>query len=338
MKKKILCIVITILLVGSMFTGCSKDKTSANNSLQKKKEIVIAGIYKAGDQVWFQSEGKAAEKVAKAMGASKFEFMDAKMNPDTYLNDIDNVIAQKVDGVITCTPDQRMSSVIVNKLKIANIPVIACDDALEDENGNKIAPWVGISAYKVGQTNGEWMTNYMKQNGLDTDNQSAVLVLTINSVSGNVDRTRGELDEFKEILPKYPDSKIFKADYDGQIEGGFSAAAAIIISHPEIRRWMVMSANEEGAIGATRALEQNNLDEQSCVIGIGAYLAKDEFKKSYSAMKAAAYFSADAVGGYSAKLMMDKILNDKEIPMETPFDAIVVTKINYKQVMGDEAN
>jgi L-arabinose transport system substrate-binding protein len=338
MKKKILGLILCILLVGSIFTGCSKIQSTPNSSLKKNKEIVIAGIYKSGDQVWFINEGKAAEKVAKSMGASKFEFFDAKMNPDTYLNDIDNVIAQKVDGVITCTPDQKLSSVIVNKLKIANIPVIACDDALQDENGNKIAPWVGISAYKVGQTNGEWMTNYIKQNGLDKDSQVAVLVLTINSVSDCVERTKGELDEFKEILPNYPDSRIFKADYDGQIESGFSAAAEIITAHPQIKKWMVMTANEEGAVGATRALEQNNLDEQSCVIGIGGYLAKDEFKKSYSAMKAAAYFSADAVGGYSAKLLMDKILKGKEIPMETSFDAIVVTKINYKQVMGDEAN
>lgn len=338
MKKKVLGLLLSVLLVGSIFVGCSKDQSSDNQSSAKKKKIVIAGIYKAGDQVWFINEGKAAEKMAKSMDASEFQFIDAKMNPDTYLNDIDNVITQKVDGVITCTPDQKLSKIIVDKLKSANIPVIACDDALQDEKGNKIAPWVGINAYKIGQTNGEWMANYAKQNGLDKDDQAAVLMLTIDSVSSCVQRTQGELNKFKELIPSYLNSKIFKADYDGQVENGFSAAAKIITSHPEIKKWMVMSANEEGAVGATRVLEQNNLDKQSCVIGIGAYLAKDEFKKGYSAMKAATFFSAKAVGGDSAKLMMDKILNGKEIPAETAVDAVVVTKDNYKQVMGDEAN
>lgn len=341
MKKKVLGMLISTLLVGSMFVGCGSSQSTSNSSGESsggKKKVVIAGIYKAGDQVWFIDEGKAAEKMAKSMGASEFQFIDAKMNPDTYLQAIDNVIAQKVDGVITCIPDQKLSKVTVDKLKAANIPVIAADDALQDESGKKLAPWVGINAYKIGQTNGEWMANYAKQNGLDKDSKAGVLLLTMDTVSSCVPRTKGELDKFKEILPSYPDSKIFKADYDGQTDKGFSAAAAIFTAHPDVKKWMIMTANEEGAVGATRALEQAGLDKESCVIGLGAYLAKDEFKKSYSAMKAATYFSSDDVGGNSAKLMMDKILNGKDIPMETAVDAKVVTKENYKEVMGNAAN
>lgn len=342
MKRKVLGALISTLLIGSMFVGCgsssqSTSSSSGSNSGDKKK-VVIAGIYKAGDQVWFINEGKAAEKMAKSMGASEFQVIDAKMNPDTYLQAIDNVIAQKVDGVITCIPDQKLSKVTVEKLKSANIPVIAADDALQDESGKKLAPWVGINAYKIGQTNGEWMANYAKQNGLDKDDKAGVLYLTMDTVSSCVPRTKGETEKFKEILPSYPDSKIFKADYDGQTDKGFSAAAAIFTAHPDVKKWMIMSANEEGAVGATRALEQAGLDKDSCVIGLGAYLAKDEFKKSYSAMKAATYFSSDDVGGNSAKLMMDKILNGKDIPMETAVDAKVVTKENYKEVMGNAAN
>ncbi|GIM28821.1 sugar ABC transporter substrate-binding protein [Clostridium polyendosporum] len=339
MRKKTLGLLIGTLLVSSMFVGCGANPSSQETSSGgDNKKVVIAGIYKAGDQVWFINEGKAAEKMAKSMGASEYQLIDAKMNPDTYLQAIDNVIAQKVDGVITCIPDQKLSQVTVDKLKDANIPVIAADDALQDESGNKIAPWVGINAYKIGQTNGEWLANYIKENKLENDNQAGVLVLTMDTVSSCVPRTNGELDKFKEVLPNYPDSKIFKADYDGQTDKGFSSAAAIFTAHPEIKKWMVMSANEEGAVGATRALEQAGLDNESCVIGIGAYLAKDEFKKSSSAMKAATYFSSNDVGGNSAKLMMEKILNGKEIPMETAVDATVVTKDNYKEVMGDDAN
>lgn len=339
MRKKTLGLLIGTLLIGSMLAGCGANQSSKETSAAGgKKKVVIAGIYKAGDQVWFINEGKAAEKMAKSMGASEYQLIDAKMNPDTYLQAIDNVIAQKVDGVITCIPDQKLSQVTVDKLKAANIPVIAADDALQDESGKKIAPWVGINAYKIGETNGEWIANYIKENKLESDNQAGVLVLTMDTVSSCVPRTKGELDKFKAVLPNYPDSKIFKADYDGQTDKGFSAAAAIFTAHPEIKKWMVMSANEEGAVGATRALEQAGLDNQSCVIGLGAYLAKDEFKKSSSAMKAATYFSANDVGGNSAKLMMEKVLNGKDIPAETAVDAKVVTKDNYKQIMGDDAN
>ena len=75
----------------------------------------------------------------------------------------------------------------------------------------------------------------------------------------------------------------------------------------------------------------------SCVIGLGAYLAKDEFKKSYSAMKAATYFSADEVGGDSVKELMNFIKNKTPIPFVTAVDATIVTKANYIKVMGDAA-
>lgn len=337
MKKRLLSLVLSSVLVAGLFTGCGSSASSSTSSSSGSKKVVIAGIYKAGDQVWFIDEGKAAKKMALSMGAKDFVFVDAKMNPDTYLQAVDNVIAQKVDGVVTCIPDQKLSETVVAKLKAANIPVIAADDALQDESGKKIAPWVGINGEKIGETNGAWMAKYVQDNKLQDDDSSAVLLLTMDTVSSCVPRTKGELAKFKETLPSYKDSKIFKADYDGTTDKGFNGAAAIFTAHPNIKKWLVMSANEEGAVGAVRALEQAGIDKTSCVIGLGAYLAKDEFKKSYSAMKAATYFSSNDVGGTSAKLLMDYILNKKEIPAETAVDAVIVTKENYQKVMGDSA-
>ncbi|SHI78934.1 arabinose ABC transporter substrate-binding protein [Propionispora hippei] len=336
--KKQMAVLLGTLLVSTLLWGCGSGSGDQGKSAGgDKKKLVIAGIYKAGDQVWFIDEGKAAEKAAKEMGASDFLFIDAKMNPDTYLQAIDNVIAQKVDGVVTCIPDQKLSKVTVEKLKQAGIPVVAADDALQDESGKKLAPWVGINAYKIGQVNGEWMANYAKTNGFDKDNQAGLLILTMDTVSSCVPRTQGEEEKFKELLPGFSGDRIFKADYNGETDKGFNGAAAIFTAHPEIKKWMVMTANEEGAVGAVRALEQAGLDKSSCVIGLGGYLAKDEFKKEYSAMKAATYFSSDAVGGTSVKVLMNYILKKEEMPMETAVDAAIVTKDNYKQIMGKNA-
>ena len=43
-------------------------------------------------------------------------------------------------------------------------------------------------------------------------------------------------------------------------------------AHPEIIKWLVTGANEEGTIGA---LESAGLDAETCVVGLGAYMAKD---------------------------------------------------------------
>lgn len=342
--KKVLALLLAFMMVGTILVGCGSgpanetSNDSEGNSTEnpvKEDKIVIAGIYKAGDQVWFIDEGAAAEAMAKEMGADEFIFIDAKMNPDTYLQAIDNVIAQKVSGVITCIPDQQLSKVTVEKLEAAGIPVIAADDALQDEDGNKLAPWVGISGYKIGQTNGEWMANYAIENGLDKDAEAGVLFLTMDTVSSCVPRTEGQVQMFTEILPDFPNNKMLYADYNGETDKGFTAASGIITANPQIKKWLVMTANEEGAIGAVRALEQAGLDKESCVIGLGGYLAVGEFEKEYSAMKAATYFSSAAVGGTSAKTLMEYILNGTKMPMEYAVDAEIVTKDNYKEIMDE---
>lgn len=302
-------------------------------SYASKTNPVIAGIYKAGDQIWFIEEGKAAEKVVKEEGG-KFIYIDAKMNPDTYLAALDNVIAQKVDGVLVCVPEQQLSTVTIEKLKEAKIPVIAADDPLIDKNGKKLAPWVGIDSYNIGLQVGEWLGKYAKDNKLDALPETGLLIMTMDTVSSVVPRTNGGLEAFMKEIPNFPKNKVFKADYNGEADKGFAAASAVLTANPNIKNWLVLGGNEEGVTGAVRALEQFGVDKTSAAIGMGAYLGEGEFKKNYSAYKAAPFFSPVGVGGNSAKLLIDFIKTGKAIPESTAVKSEIVTKDNYKAIMG----
>lgn len=300
-------------------------------------EGVIYGIYKAGDQTWFIDEGAAAKAAAEAAGYS-FVYADAKMSPEEYLKIIDTAIADKAAGIVTCIPDQTLSQAVVDKLAEAKIPVVAADDALQDASGNKLAPWVGINAYVIGEANGAWLAEYAKANNLVTDPECGLLLMTMDTVSSCVPRIDGEYAKFTELCPEFDKNKIWRADHDGTTDKGNTAAAAVITAHPEITKWLVTGANEEGTVGALRALESAGLDANACVVGLGGYLAKDEWKKEgQSAMKAAAYFSAELVGRGSVETLI-KIIGGEEVPLETAVDAIVVTPENYKEVMGAAAN
>ena len=322
--KKTLAIVLALALVLCALTAVAESKG------------MIYGIYKAGDQTWFIDEGAAAEAAAKEAGYD-FTFVDAKMSPEEYLRAIDNAIANNAAGVVTCIPDQTMSQAAVDKLAEAGIPVVAADDALQTADGTKIAPWVGINAYVIGEANGAWVAEYAKANNLVSDPECALLILTMDTVSSCVPRAEGEYDKFTELCPEFDTAKIYKADYDGTTDKGNIAAAAVFTAHPEITKWLVTGANEEGTIGALRALESAGLDGESCVVGLGAYMAKDEWKKDgESTMKASAYFSSNAVGAGSVEVLL-QIIDGQEVTMETAVDAIVVTPETYVEVMGKDA-
>ena len=322
--KKTLAIVLALALVLCALTAVAESKG------------MIYGIYKAGDQTWFIDEGAAAEAAAKEAGYD-FTFVDAKMSPEEYLRAIDNAIANNAAGVVTCIPDQTMSQAAVDKLVEAGIPVVAADDALQTTDGTKIAPWVGINAYVIGEANGAWIAEYSKANNLVDDPECALLIMTMDTVSSCVPRAEGEYDKFTELCPEFDTAKIYKADYDGTTDKGNTAAAAVFTAHPEITKWLVTGANEEGTIGALRALESAGLDGESCVVGLGAYMAKDEWKKEgESAMKAAAYFSSLSVGAGSVEVLL-QIIDGQEVTMETAVDAVVVTPETYVEVMGKDA-
>lgn len=331
MKKKMMSVLLCAATVGSLLAG------SMTASAEEDK-LVVYGIYKAGDQTWFIDEGAAAQKAVEEAGG-EFTFVDAKMNPEEYLKAIDNAIANNASGIVTCIPDQTMSQAVVDKAEEAGIPIVAADDALQDTDGNLLAPWVGINAYAIGEANGEWLANYANENELVGKEEVGLLLMTMDTVSSCVPRAEGEYDKFTELCPDFPEENIFRADYDGTTDKGNTAAAAVITANPQITTWLVTGANEEGCIGAARALESAGLDKDACVVGLGAYMAKDEWNTKGAdgtCVKASAYFSADQVGAGSVEVLLDMIAGE-EPTMETAVDAVVVTPEDYKDVMGSYA-
>jgi len=305
---------------------------------QTPDNLLVYGIYKAGDQTWFIDEGEAARAAVEDAGGT-FVFVDAKMSPEENLNAMNNAIANNATGIIMCIVDQTMSQVIVDKANEAGIPIVAADDALIDADGNLLAPWVGIDAYVIGETVGEWMANYVIDNNLTDDESVGVLLMTMDTVSSVVPRTDGMFDKFTELVPGFDQSRIFRADYDGTTDRGNTAAAAVITANPQIQTWLVMGGNEEGTVGALRALETVGLDDNAAVVGLGGYLAKDEWNHhgSNTAMKAAAYFSAESVGRYSVEVLL-QMINGETPPMETKVPAVMVTPDNFREIMGAAAN
>lgn len=301
-------------------------------------DITVAGIYKSGDQQWFIGEGEAAKQKCLEMGATDFTYVDVKLDPDLFLQAIDNAITMGVSGILTCTPDQNLSAVAVQKCKDAGIPIIACDDALQDEDGNLLAPFVGIDAYAIGRAVGEWTANYCKENDM-TGDDVGMLLLTADTVSSCVPRTVGELEVWMEQFPEWPEERIFRADYTGPQDEAFNQAAATFTANPQIKHWVIMTINDEGAAGATRALEQAGLDQDAVVVGIGGYLAKLEFKKDGgSAFKATAFINYVDVGAYSAENLMNYLINGIEIPMDFRTPAVMITADNYLDIMKDQAD
>lgn len=368
MKKKMITALLTLAMAGSMVMGAfaaeetSEAATEAATEAAAEEESEASGgeegseegptlafICKDLSQEWFVGTSNAMLETAKARGAKDVIMYDCAMSPDKYMTALDTAISQNVDVLIVCPPDQNLSQVTVDRCAEAGIKVMADDDGLIDENGMHLAPALELDAYKVGEGIGEYLANYVKDNGINEDyTEVGYLCMTMSEVSSCVPRSTGAVDKFTELMGDFPENKIIEADYDGTSDEGFNVAAATITAHPEIKTWLVTAPNDEGAQGATRALEQAGVDQDAIVIGVGGYLAKDEFKKDYSCFKATAYIDPVLDGQLAADAAMDWIENGT-VPYSDyieeggeygvyPFSATMIDASNYEEVMGDAAN
>ena len=340
--KRLLSIAL-LLAVAAAFSFASGPQEKPT-----EKKIVVAYICKILDNPGFQATTAAFKAKALELGAFEVLLIDSKMDPELSMSQADTVISQKISGLVINLPDQKLSRAVVDKCKAAGIPLIGTDDPLI-ENGKRIAPSLELGSYDAGYVMGEYLGKYVREKKLAANLKDTMYVnLAALQISSFVERTNGANDAWKKQMPDYPQDRMIVADTDtADPEAGYQTMAATIVAHPEVKTWFVTTVNDEVAIGAARALEQAKLERTSYVVGLGGYMAKDEFKKDFTPIIASSHISAQRDGEANAQALMDYILHGKEIYGEykKPGDEVgiywmpttVVTKETYKQVMGKDA-
>lgn len=352
MKKIVALLLATLVIFG---LGACSSGTDANNTTaapaapaettdsvaskapaapEGPKDLNIYGIYKS-ESTYFVNEAGSIEKTlnekAEEYGITiTWHFNNCDGDPEKYMTLVDTAIADKADAIVTCIPDQTMSQSVVDKCNEAGVPIIAVDDGLINDAGEKIAPWFGIDAYNIGYSAGEWMANYAKENNLLEDETVGLLYMTMSTVSSCVPRTEGEKQAWADILGDALSDRTYEADYVSMSEEAYNSASAVVTAHPEIKTWLVMTPSENGVLGCGAVLEEAGLDSTSCVIALGCdELSTQWADGNYSVCRASAYFSGKVVGREAATALVDYLVNGTELPEEYATPAIIVTPDNY---------
>ena len=315
-----------------------EDSTAASGTDKKAEALNIYGIYKS-ESTYFVNEAASIEKTLGELSEkygfeATWHFNNCDGDPEKFMTLVDTAIADKCDAILACIPDQTMSQSVVDKCTAAGVPIIAVDDGLVDDAGEKIAPWFGIDAYNIGYAAGEWMAEYAATNNLLEDESVGLLYMTMDTVSSCVPRTEGERDAWKEKVGDALAERTYSADYVSTQEDAFNNASAVITGHPEIKTWLVMVASEYGALGAGAAIENAGLAESSCVITLGCDEMVGQWADgNYEIVGAAAYFSGKVVGKEAITSVVEHLVNGVELPKEYATPAVICTPENYQDVV-----
>lgn len=327
-------VALAVILAVGVGTGCApKDGSSAAGADGSK--ITIGFLVKMPEEPWFQHEWEFAQKAADQYGFNLAKI--GATDGEKVLSAIDNLAAQGAQGFVICTPDVRLGPAIVAKAGAAGMKVYTVDDQLIDASGKPMdVPYMGISAKQIGETVGKELHEEMTRRGWKPEETGAAAI-TFDELNTSKERTEGAILAL--TAAGFPADRVFRApEKTTDTEGGFNAASTLLTQHPEVKHWLAFSLNDEGVMGAVRAMEGRGFAAADIIgVGIGGNTCLVEFEKPEPSGFHASVLLSPVRHGFEVTERLYKWIKDGvEPPKDIRTSGILITRENYKAILKEQ--
>lgn len=249
------------------------------------------------------------------------------------LSAIDSLAGMGAQGLVIGAPDVRLGPAIVSGAERHGMKVYTVDDQLLGSDGKPMdVPHMGTSARAIGQVVGKALYAEYRRRGW-SPLETAACAVTLEAPGNVKERTDGAADALARA--GFPEGRIYRVPERATgAARAYHAVGLLVARHPEARRWLVFSVNDEGVLGAVRAMESRGIAAQDLVgVGIGGDRAFAEFAKpEVSGLYATCLISPRRHGYESAEYLYKWIKFGVEPPRYTRTTGTVVTRTDYKKV------
>jgi ribose transport system substrate-binding protein len=183
----------------------------------------------------------------------------AELDPARQANQIDDLIARKVDVIVVAPCDSVGIGPSIEQANKAGIPVFTAEIASTSRLGRVVAH-VAADDYAGGRRAGELMVRAL-------GGQGDVAILTHPGISSVIDRVRG----FKDVVASSPGIRILaEVPAWGQRARAASAMEELLTRLPELRG--VFGVDDDAALGALAAVSEAGRARKVAIVGYGAAL------------------------------------------------------------------
>ena len=316
---------VALLLATPLFAAGQKEAPKVDG------RIKLGFLVKMPEEPWFQEEWKFAQQAADQYGFDLIKI--GTPDGDKVLSAIDNLGAQGAKGFVICTPDVRLGPAIVARAAEYKMKVFTVDDQFLGADGKFMdVPYMGLSARKIGTLVGDSLYAEMQKRGWNIAETGAMAV-TFDELNTVKERTDGATDAL--VKAGFPESRIYRApEKTTDIPGAFAAADVLLTQRPEVKKWLVYSVNDEGVLGAVRALENRGFKAADIIgIGIGAGSGAIEFKKpEVTGFHAFVLINPYRHGFETTELLYKWVKDGTVPPMDIRTDGALATRDTYVEL------
>jgi ribose transport system substrate-binding protein len=298
---------------------CSEHATRVLDGGSEEKRMRI-GFANQDDTTPFPA--LVRQGLVQAAEAANVELLLADNHADgpTALANVECFVQEKVDLVVEFNTDVRYGNVIMERLRSANIPVIAVDIPMPG------ATFVGVDNYKAGLMGGRLLGHFVKQKWEGRIDKVLSLELPL---SGPIPaaRMQGQIDGLRELIAISEDN-IFHLDSKNTYAEAYHAVTQVLPALKSADHIALFGINDETALGAIKAFEEAGSSHRIVAVGQGTdQLALQELERADSRLIGSVAFFPE----YYGKIIIDtavQILQGKQAPP--------AVYINHALVLSEE--
>lgn len=336
----LLGVVAALTLAGCSGSGNGSESSSSGKApidSSGNKPVKIGFLVKSATEPWFQTEWRFADEEAKKLGCEilKAEVKDA----DKVVSELDSLKVKGAQGVIICSPDQKLGPTIVEKAEQNGLKLITVDDRLvgADDKPMTNVHHLGIDAKNIGKAVGEGLLAEMKKRGWKPE-EVGLIALTIDTLDTAKDRIGGAVEAL--TAAGFPSANIYRSPWKEPfvIETAQDAANIVLTQHPDKKFWLAIASNDDGVLGAVRATEGRQIAAANVIgIGINGTSGVDDLKKSQpTGFFGSILLSPRQHGASTVDMMYEWITKSAEPKMETWTTGTLITRDNFREEMKKE--
>jgi len=327
-KRLVIWFLVLVLSISLAACGSQKAETptpdaaktgETNNEVAKKEEPKVSGGTKrlgftamTFNNPFFIKVRDAVKKVAEENGYTLIE-IDGQFDPAKQAAGVENLITQKVDGIVMNPVDGKAIGPTVRKANEAQIPVVAVDVNVDE---GEVISYVASDNVQAGEIIGEYLVKRL-------DGKGEICVIDYPLVSAGRERIEGLMN----VLDKYPDIKILAQQKGGDTTVGMKLADTWLQQFKKIDA--IFGINDPNALGALTAIETAKREKETFVVGV------DGAQEAIDAMKGGRNFGAtaaqqpDLMGKVAAENLI-KFINGETVEKVIKIPVYLSTKENAK--------
>lgn len=249
MKKRMLSVLLTLMLVVSMFTftGCSGKEEADAGAEDKGDGYYIGATYYTLQTEFCMRMDNYAKKYCKENGI-KYNSYDGKNSADEQLKQVENMIADGVDAIILNPQDADACAACVEVADAEGIPVIGVNTMV---NSDLLTAYVGSQDVGAGEEIMQYMIDY-----LGSEEFNIVVLEGPMGQSAQLQRWEG----INNVLADYPGIEILAYNTANWTRDEAMTLMETWITEYGDKIDAVVAENDEMALGARQAINDNKMN------------------------------------------------------------------------------